>query len=89
MGLSIGIPELLIIGIVAVMLFGKRLPEVARSLGKSYQQFRRGLEDVQREVNRTVRSTESTIRDATPSLTYDDDDYDQPSAPKFEPPESH
>ena len=84
---GMGFTELLVLGIVAVMLFGKRLPEVARSLGKSYQQFRRGLEDVQREVNRTVRSTESSVRESTRALTYDEDDYEQPSAPKFEPPE--
>lgn len=84
---GLGLTEILVVGIIAVMLFGKRLPDVARSLGKSYQQFRSGLDDVQREVNRTVRSTESTIRDATPSITYDEDDYEQPSAPKFEPPE--
>lgn len=84
---GMGFTELLVVGIIAVMLFGKRLPEVARSLGKSYQQFRRGLEDVQREVNRTVRSTEASVREATPSITYDEDDYEQPSAPKFDPPE--
>ena len=83
---GLGFFELLVVGMIAVMLFGKRLPEVARSLGKSYHQFRRGLEDVQREVNRTVRSTESTFREAT-AITYKEEDYEQPSAPKFEPPQ--
>ncbi|MEM8679756.1 MAG: twin-arginine translocase TatA/TatE family subunit [Planctomycetota bacterium] len=83
---GLGFFELMVVGMIAVMLFGKRLPEVAKSLGKSYQQFRRGLEDVQREVNRTVRSTESTFREAT-AVTYEEEDYEKPSTPKFEPPE--
>ena len=33
-GFSPGLPELVIFGTIALLLFGKRLPEVARSLGK-------------------------------------------------------
>jgi sec-independent protein translocase protein TatA len=42
--------ELLVIGAVAVLLFGGRLPSVARSLGKSLTEFKRGLNDLQDEV---------------------------------------
>ena len=35
--------ELIIIGAVAVLLFGSRLPRVARSLGKSMTEFKKGL----------------------------------------------
>jgi len=48
---SIGGPELLIILGVALLMFGGRLPEVARSLGKSVNQFKKGLKDVQDEVD--------------------------------------
>ena len=34
---GIGFQELVVIGVVAVLLFGSRLPSVARSLGQSYQ----------------------------------------------------
>lgn len=44
--------HLLIIGLVALLLFGKRLPEVGRSLGKGISEFKRGLRDVQDELNR-------------------------------------
>jgi TatA/E family protein of Tat protein translocase len=45
--------ELLIIGGLAVLLFGSRLPSVARSLGKSMTEFKRGLTDIQDEVRKS------------------------------------
>jgi len=42
----------IIVGIVAVLLFGKRLPEVGRSLGRGIAEFKRGLRDVQDELNK-------------------------------------
>ncbi|MBX3418841.1 MAG: twin-arginine translocase TatA/TatE family subunit [Pirellulaceae bacterium] len=44
---GIGFSEILVILVIAVVLFGSRLPEVAKNLGKSYQQFRKGLSDLQ------------------------------------------
>ena len=41
---------LLTVAFVALLLFGKRLPEVARSLGKGISEFKKGLHDVQNEV---------------------------------------
>jgi len=38
--------HLLVIGIVMILLFGNRLPEVARSLGKAVNEFKRGLREV-------------------------------------------
>ena len=45
--------ELLVIGGLAVLLFGSRLPSVARSLGKSMTEFKRGLTDIQDEVRKS------------------------------------
>ena len=42
-------PMLLILGVIAVLLFGERLPEVARSLGKGFMEFKKGI--------RTFRTT--------------------------------
>ncbi len=47
---GIGFGEILIILVVAVILFGSRLPEVAKNLGKSYQQFRKGLAELQSSI---------------------------------------
>jgi sec-independent protein translocase protein TatA len=37
--------ELMVVGVVAVLLFGNRLPEVGRSLGKGMIEFKKGLRD--------------------------------------------
>jgi sec-independent protein translocase protein TatA len=42
----------LIVGIVALLLFGKRLPEVGRSLGRGIAEFKKGLHDVSDEMSR-------------------------------------
>ena len=46
----IGMPgpvELIIIAVIVVLLFGKRVPEVMRSLGSGITQFKRGLKEVE------------------------------------------
>ncbi len=49
----LGLPggqEWIIILIIAVLLFGARLPSVFRSLGKSVTEFKKGLREVEDEV---------------------------------------
>ena len=49
-----GGPELLVILFIVMLLFGaKKLPELSRSLGKSLGEFKKGKEDLEREI-RTV-----------------------------------
>jgi sec-independent protein translocase protein TatA len=46
----IGAPELIIILVVLLLLFGARkLPDLARSLGASAKEFRRGLDQGSKE----------------------------------------
>lgn len=77
--------EVVLFGVVAILLFGSKLPEVARSLGQSYNQFRRGLSDLQGQFKI------SEFTNPSPSSTkkledYDEPEYRQPVAPKFTPP---
>ncbi len=92
---GMGPSELVIIGIIAVLLFGKRLPEVAKSLGSSYHEFRKGLNTLQSEINvNDTDSHSSSSASSYDSSSYDGseygdfDDHDETAAPKFEPPSS-
>ncbi|MGB2987258.1 MAG: twin-arginine translocase TatA/TatE family subunit [Phycisphaerae bacterium] len=49
-----GTTELIIIAVIALLIFGRRLPDVARSIGKSIVEFKKGIRDVKDEVD--VRS---------------------------------
>jgi sec-independent protein translocase protein TatA len=48
---SLGGGELLVIGLIALLLFGTRLPKVARSLGQSVNEFKQGMKDPPRDTN--------------------------------------
>lgn len=83
---GLGFQELIIVGIVAVLLFGKRLPEVAKSMGQSYREFRKGLSEIQSTMDYNDYSSSSSYSSPSSSSYSDYDDYDEPTAPKFEPP---
>ncbi len=49
---SIGVPELLIIMVVILLLFGaKRIPEIAGSMGKGIREFKKNINEATREIN--------------------------------------
>ncbi len=88
---GIGVTEMVLLAIVAVMLFGGRLPEVAKQLGESYVQFRKGLDEIKSSINADI-DVKSQIASQLPHYSADladddDDDYEAPSAPVFAPPE--
>src|SRR5688572_11347742 len=84
--MGMGMQELMIVGVVAVLLFGKRLPEVAKSLGQSYSQFRKGLNDLHASIDYTGTYTPPKSKPSSRSSYDDYEDYDEPTAPKFVPP---
>lgn len=48
--------EWVVIGIIALLLFGKRLPEVSRSIGKSIVEFKKGIKGVQDDIENESES---------------------------------
>jgi Tat protein translocase TatB subunit len=62
---GIGMPELMVIMVVALVVLGpKRLPEIARALGKGLAEFRRATADVNEELRKAQRAIEDEARAA-------------------------
>jgi len=54
----IGGPEMIVIFLVILLLFGaKKLPELARGVGKSMGEFKKAREDFEREITRAEVET--------------------------------
>ena len=85
---SIGFQELAVIAVIAVLLFGSRLPEVARSVGQSYNQFKKGLNDIKSNLNAEI-DMDLDSSDSDYSNTYNDvnDEYEESTVSGFDPPE--
>ncbi|MCK5149175.1 twin-arginine translocase TatA/TatE family subunit [bacterium] len=56
---SLGMPELLIILVVILLLFGaKRLPELAKGLGRGIREFKDATKNVEDEINKEINDTD-------------------------------
>ncbi len=82
--------EMMLLALIALLLFGKRLPEVARSVGKGMVEFKRGLRGVEKEFKSVTSGMDNWYEpDNKPRRRPDPTDDDQEwTAPKFEPPTS-
>lgn len=77
LGFLTGVPgylELIVIAGVALLIFGRRLPGVARDIGRSLSSFKRGLREVKDDMDVDADAVESDAK----AETKDD-------APKTEP----
>lgn len=65
---SIGMPELIIIFVIALIIFGPRkLPELGRSLGRSIAEFRRASNELRNTLEEEIRLEEQRAVEATRS----------------------
>lgn len=49
---NIGFPEIMIILVIVLLLFGaKRIPEIAGSMGKGIKEFKKNINDATRDLN--------------------------------------
>lgn len=63
---GIGMPELILILIVALLVLGpKRLPEVARSLGRGLAEFRRASSELRSTLNAPIEEPEPPPKPTT------------------------
>lgn len=72
---SIGMPELIIIFVIALIIFGPRkLPELGRSLGRSLSEFKRASNELKSTLEEEIRLEEQqqktdATRQAAPAPT--------------------
>ena len=78
---------MLILGVIAVLLFGERLPEVARSVGKGLMELKKGIRSIQDDVEGAINSATSDSI-STASHYEEPEEREEATAPKFEPPPS-
>ena len=78
---------MLIVAVAAVLLYGKRLPEVMRTWGKQLIELKRSLQGIRDQFEEVAREVTTTLDRPSPraELTVD---REEATAPKFEPPPS-
>jgi Tat protein translocase TatB subunit len=68
---NIGMPELVVIVVIALLVVGpKKLPDLAKSLGKGFNEFRRAADGVTESIKETLREDEKEGEASKSSLLY-------------------
>jgi sec-independent protein translocase protein TatA len=90
--IQLGPQELIIILIIGVLLFGRKLPEVGRFLGKGIVEFRKGMSGIEDNIDAPVQSTpradapieapKPPQRIPTTAPKFDDSPANVPTQPK-------
>ena len=84
---GVGPYEMMLVGFIALLLFGKKLPDVARSFGKSVTEFKKGMQGFQDEMREATSTTPtSTYRELPAPAETQAPQAPKFEAPKFEPP---
>ena len=51
--------------VIGLLLFGRKLPEMGRSIGKTFKEFQKGMNGLEADLDQTT-STKSTTSEPTP-----------------------
>jgi len=88
-GFGIGPPEMILLLGVALLLYGGRLPEVARGWGKTFAEFRRSISGIQNDINEAIYAEPDRLEyhESSPleeqqadSSNNNDDDFPNPQS---------
>jgi sec-independent protein translocase protein TatA len=67
---SIGMPELIVIFVIALIVFGPRkLPELGRSLGRAIAEFKKATNELQATLEQEIRSEERREQEGAQAVT--------------------
>lgn len=86
--LSMGLSEMILVGVVALLVFGGRLPEVMHTLGKSYAKFRRGMTELSNPIRTELRRLDGAVTSRRPSTPGRDRTPAAEEPPPYEVPEA-
>ena len=84
MGWGLGPSHIIVLGVIAVLLFGDRLPEVMRSLGRGMVEFKKGLSGIETAID---SASTAAAKRSTPTYT-EVEEREEITAPRFQPPPS-
>jgi len=89
---NLGTTELVMIFVVALLLFGNRLPEMARSFGKGIAEFKRSMRESTEQVTRELEQAAAPMKTSLEEVQRDvekplpePDTVSRPEPPKAEP----
>jgi sec-independent protein translocase protein TatA len=86
-----GLTEWIIIGALGLLIFGKRLPEVGRSLGKGIVEFKKGLKGIEEDVTQVDddidrgRTSRPVLSDERKNYKFDPETGKPLAAARFDP----
>ncbi len=86
---SIGMPELILIFIVALLVFGpKKLPELGKSLGRGLAEFKRASDDLKKTIEDEIEQGKHEADTVKKQVAEVRSTFDAPATPVTAPPES-
>ncbi len=61
--------EIFIIMVIALILFGaKKIPDIAKGLGKGMREFRKATDDIKKEFNESTKDVQDDIKDMSDTV---------------------
>jgi sec-independent protein translocase protein TatA len=65
---NLGATEMMVVGFVALLIFGNRLPSVMRSLGKSVTEFKKGVSGIEDDIDNAVTADVKKPKSSDPEV---------------------